>query len=232
MKDIEKAILEEKAYLIEGEEKGSLLDRILACGFDSLTEYFEKKKDYYLKNINFKIYMDEPTPGIDKRVWAAIEAGEACVWIPKLEKVLACVGYDEFDYELAKELDVGVLNMPHSGGTIITGPDDLTIGIHFKLEHDITYNYFFDRMRNFMISKGLESDGNDFMYNGKKVMGCSLNQTVKGMSTFFFSCTFTDHLELINKLCNKERNKMPGYIPSGVLTRQELLDEVLSWLQK
>ena len=47
MKDIEKAILEEKAYLIEGAKKGRLLDRILTCGFDSLTEYFANTKDYY-----------------------------------------------------------------------------------------------------------------------------------------------------------------------------------------
>lgn len=232
MKDIEKAIQEEQSYLTEGEVNGSLLERVMACGFDDLADYFDSKKDYYLKKINFKVYMHEPTPGIDKRVWAAIENGEACVWVPKLEKVLACVGKDEFDYDLAEELNVGVLNMPHAGGTIITGPDDLTIGIHFQNQHDITYVHLFKKMQKFLESKGITRLDNDFMYDGKKVMGCSLNNTIAGMSTFFFSCTFTDHLELIKQLCNKKSVKVPGFIPEDVLTKEELLNEVMSWLQE
>lgn len=120
--------------------------------------------------------------------------------------------------------------MPHCGGTIITGPEDLTVGIHFVADRDLEYNYFFKRMKKYLAQFGIYPVDNDFMYDGKKVMGCSFNQTEHGMSTFFFSCTFSDHLELIQQLCSKKSEKTPGFIPEGVLSKQELLAEVLSWV--
>ena len=68
---------------------------------------------------------------------------------------MACVGKHEFDYDLAAELGVGVLNMPHAGGTIITGPDDLTVGIHFVADRDLEFNYFFKRMAKYLKQFGI-----------------------------------------------------------------------------
>lgn len=231
MKDIIGAMHEEELYLVEDEATyGSLRSRVAKYGYESLEDYFEDKQAYRLKQIKFDIYYDEPTAGVDMRVWQAIKDKRNCIWLPKLEQVLACVGRHEFDYELAESLGVGVLNMPHAGGTIITGPDDLTVGIHFIADRDLEYNYFFKRMEKYLRQFGIEALGNDFLYDGKKVMGCSFNKTEYGMSTFFFSCTFTDHLDLIHQLCSKKSEKIPGYIPNGVLTKQQLLAEVLSWV--
>ena len=231
MKDILGAMKEEELYLKQDESVyGSLRSRLEKYGYDNLDDYFEDKQAYRLKQIDFEIFYDEPTDGVDKRVWQAIRDKRNCIWLPKLEKVLACVGKHEFDYDLAAELGVGVLNMPHAGGTIITGPDDLTVGIHFVADRDLEFNYFFKRMAKYLKQFGIYPLGNDFMYDGKKVMGCSFNQTEHGMSTFFFSCTFTDHLDLIKKLCSKKSEKTPGFIPSNVLTKQQLLAEVLSWV--
>lgn len=234
MKDIKNAILAEQQYIIDSYYNPhiSIIDYLGPYGYTDLDEYFNDKNLALINETNFKLYLNEPTQNIDKRVWQAIANNENCIWVPQLEKVLACVGTDNFDYELAKELDVGILEMPHNGGTIITGPEDLTIGIHFTHPNsDWVYNYFFEKLKNYLEPHGFTYNANDFMYNGKKVIGCSAFRNGGNMAAFFFSVTFSDHTELINKLCQKRSEKIPGYIPKGVISKEQLLQEVLGWLK-
>ena len=228
-KDIQKAIEAEQEYISKGDK--NIYVYLKPYGYENLEEYFKDKEQYLLSQINFKLYLDEPTENIDKRVWEALKNKEACIWVPKLERVLACVGTaDILDRELCKNLNVGILDMPHQGGTIITGPKDLTIGIHFPKKSNLTYEYFFNRMVKYLEQFKIYPKGNDFLYNNKKVIGCSHNETVEDMNSFFFSASFSDHTELIKKLCNKKSEKIPGVIPNILLTRQALLKEVLSWV--
>ena len=44
--------------------------------------------------------------------------------------------------------------------------------------------------------------------------------------------SFSDHSELIQKVCNKKSAKTPGYIDNTKLNKEQLEREVLSWLQK
>lgn len=228
-KDIEKAIEAETKYINENGK--NIYDYLRPHGYDNLDEYFKDKAKYLLLKNNFKLYLYEPTTGIDLRVWEAMKNKESCIWVPQLEKVLACVGTaDVLNEELCNKLNVGILHMPHQGGTIITGPDDLTIGIHFPKNSSSDYTFFFNKMKDYLKQFNILPEGNDFLYNNKKVIGCSHNETVEGMNSFFFSATFSDHTELIKQLCNKKSNKIPGVIPNNILTKQKLLKEVLSWV--
>ena len=73
MKDILGAMKEEELYLKQDEAVyGSLRSRLEKYGYDNLDDYFEDKQAYRLKQIDFEIFYDEPTDGVDKRVWQAI----------------------------------------------------------------------------------------------------------------------------------------------------------------
>lgn len=69
MRDIEGAMHEEQLYLTQDEAVyGSLRSRLEKYGYDNLEDYFEDKQAYRLKQIDFTIYYDEPTDGVDARV--------------------------------------------------------------------------------------------------------------------------------------------------------------------
>ena len=71
--------------------------------------------------------------------------------------------------------------------------------------------------------------GNDILINGMKVLG-SMNRRVNGMYIFACQVSYANHLDLINKLCSKSSDKIPGFINKNQMPREVLKNEVLTWL--
>lgn len=235
MKDLNAAMLEEKAYLNDrllGIET-VLLNRLTSYGYTNLTEFFIDKRDYLFNNWVPDIYPID-VRDITTELEQAIRNEKYGVYISKTDGLYAFHGTDEIDYERCKQLGVHVAELYHQGGTIIGGEKDLGIEIIAPNDIGLDAKFMLDKFSEIFrkyISEDVVIDGNDILINGKKVMG-SMRRSVGKVFVWAAQVSFDDHSDIIAQICTKKSTKEPSYIDSSVLSRDLMEDEVITWLQK
>lgn len=228
---IEKAIAAEQTYLqkrLSGEDVALDLSEY---GYESLDTYFADKKEYQLRHCGIQMYELPINDALDQFA-QAIQSKTPGVWEPIIDKLFVWHGNEYIDTELCDELGVGIYQMPDFvGGNIVSGPEDLSLAFCIPADIDITTEYMLDKLKEIMDKyvDGVTIDGNDFLLNGRKVMGV-MNLRVNGMYLFACHISYADHTEYINQICGKKSTKIPGYIDSSLLPKQTLKNEVLAWL--
>jgi lipoate-protein ligase A len=119
-----------------------------------------------------------------------------------------------------------------SGGGIIVHQDgDFTYGLSCPESIRVDANYILDRTRHIIqkyTDKKVTVDNNDILVDGLKVCGSTVYNK-NGLFLILVYFSFNDKTELINTICNKKTDKAPSYI--DFMTREELKQEVLSWLR-
>ena len=82
-------------------------------------------------------------------------------------------GDEEYNKQAVKELDIPVYEIGHSGGTIVGGAGDLSIGIFFPLNIDARSDYILQRFVDIFQNHGIaaEVNNNDVLVDGKKIIG-------------------------------------------------------------
>jgi hypothetical protein len=228
---IEKAIAAEQEYLqrrLNGEDVALDLSEY---GYESLDAYFADKKEYRLKHCGIQMYELPINDALDQFV-QAINNQTPGVWEPIIDKLFVWHGNEYIDTELCDELGVGIYQMPDFvGGNIVSGPEDLSLAFCIPADIDITTEYILNKLKEIMDKyiDGVTIDGNDFLLNGRKIMGV-MNLRANGMYLFACHISYADHTEYINQICGKKSAKIPGHIDSSLLPKQTLKNEVLAWL--
>ncbi len=228
---IEKAMKAEQDYLaarLAGQEV--ILD-LSSFGYPNLEDYFEAKKEYQMRHCGLVLH----TPPMDTVIAEFIEAvknQEPSVWIPFADSVFVWHGDDVIDEDLCARLGVKIHQMPNFiGGNIISGPQDFSMTVAMPSSIDITTEYMLEKMKTIMDKyiDGIVIDGNDFMLNGRKVMGV-MNLRTNGMYLFATHVSYVDYTDYIDQICKKPAQKTPGFIDEAKLPRDVLQREVLEWL--
>ena len=124
--------------------------------------------------------------------------------------------------DAAKCLGILVVHMGNEGGTIVANTGDVDIGI---FTNGYSGNDIRDRLIGLIAEEvkansGAEImlDGNDYMVNGRKVIGCG-SRMHDGVLYTAMHIAIHSNVELVRKICTKRMSKIPGALSEyGVTT--------------
>ncbi len=234
MKNLAAAMAEEQKYIENRFKniKSNLLENIKPFGYNTLESYIQDKKTYIFNTWQPEVYYVDVST-LTTTLQNAIKNKQYGIFISTSDNSYAFHGNDEIDYELCEKLNVTPVELYYQGGTIIGGPNDFGIWIFTPTELQFTFYDFITGFYN-ILSKyisGIVINKNDFLLDNKKIMGSMSRATLNGY-IWAAQFSFTDQTQLIEKLCNKKSDKVPGYIENSKLTKEQFKIEVLKWLQK
>lgn len=230
--NIDKIIELVQSITASGVKQADLLPHLKKFGFTHLSKYYDAKRAHLFAKWIPEVYY------IDIGEFAAvtedaIKNGRYGIYIPTEDGIHAYHGNDSIDYELCKSLGVRVVELNYAGGTIIGSSADLSILMVFPKEMGMNHPTVINKFRE-IISKyvpNVSRHGNDIMVDGEKVSG-SMTRYVGDSFVWAAQVSFADYTEYIQKICNKKQIKKPAYIDSSLLTRDQLEEELIAWLQK
>lgn len=230
MGDIKKAMQVEQSYLRDKLSGKNVSLNLSRYGYEDLETYFSDKRDYQLKNCGIEVHetnMDD----IESRVENAIMSKTPSIWIPTADEVFVWHGNEPIDEELCADLGVHIYNMNYIGGTIVSGPEDLSFAVIIPETIDIGTSYMLEKIKDIM-SKYIDDvviDGNDILIGGMKVLG-SMNRRMNGIYVFACQISYADRTEYIKQICSKQSVKIPIFIDGTLLPKEILKDEVIACL--
>lgn len=237
MKDIEKAIEIEKYYLecrMKNEYPFHLADKVRECGFESLAEFQKTKQEHQLLTLDFKFH-NVTQSEIVSEVRRILTDKVIGIWFSDSEET--CVfngnqGEQTFNAIFCKENGITTYNYLTNGGSIVHQAGDFSFGVSCPAEYGIDAIFILDILKNILqkhTSRVLTVNGNDILMDGTKICG-SATYEVGGIFLFLSYFSFSDHLDLIRRICSIPKSgKTPGYI--DFMTREQFKQEVSEWLQ-
>ena len=235
--DIIGAMNKEREYLsfrAKGEEPYHLVDAVKEYGFESLKEYFEAKKKYNFSSIPFKVINAESPKSCVADIFDVITNKKNAIIFVNIDKVIVWTQKNSgCNVEYCIENNIPIIPVGSEGtGTLVSTPNDFGIGIciHKDDRYDLKYivNGFVNIFRKYT-DKEVINQGNDIMYDGKKVCGFTFYDT-NNMFMVISPISFSDKTDLVINICtNKPQTKQVGYI--DFMNREQLRWEVLEWLK-
>lgn len=231
--DIIGAINKEREYLsfrMKGEEPYSFQQEIRKYGFESIEDYLKAKRDYEFSLLKFEVIETNAEKAISD-VFKAIEQRRTSVLFAKTDKTLVWNGNSgNYNVEYCTECNIPIYPLNTGGGTIVSTPGDLNIGICYpeNEKFDSTYilNKFVEVFKKYT-DKPVIASGNDILVNEYKVLG-SATYRASGMFVFVTPVSMSEKDQLVCNICLKHSTKQPGYI--DFITADRLREEVEIWL--
>ena len=232
--DIIGAINKEREYLsfrVKGEQPYQFADAVKEYGFNSLKEYFDAKRDYEFSQLRFEVIDTTPEKAIAD-VMATMEEKKTAVLFAVTDKTLVWNGNQgEYNASYCEECGIPIYPLYTGGGTIVSTPGDLNIGICFPKIAGMSSEYLlegFARIFRKYTYKLVEVNGNDVLVGGIKVLGSS-GYEKNGQVVFITPVSMSDKSQLICEICKKHSTKQPGHI--DFMTSEQLREEVEAWLK-
>lgn len=205
-------------------------DKLKQFGFADTIEYERAKDEYHLKNADFQI-LEITAPQFIPELQKAIAEGKETVFFVHPEKLMAWVGSDPFNEAYCKENDIPAFLVRYAGGTIVTGIEDVAIGL---LTRRITTRKYFAEILHEFIKQDIPNAKlveNDILVDGYKVFGIGY-KSFGDLHLATYQVTVKAYPEAIRNICLKEMKKEPkGLTDFGVFDKTEFLNKVRSWLQ-
>lgn len=214
---IEQAIQAEKDYIknkLLNSYTRPLITIIQEYGYENLDAYFQAKRDYLIKLLNFNIIYYKGND-IFETVEELLNKEEPAILFVEHQEPFIYHGNKAYNLDAAQEAMLDVHEGGYTGGTIIGDKGDLSIGIFYPNEIDVNSNYFLDTISEALSLFNIQStvDNNDLMVDNKKVLGSAM-LTAENYNAFVSYLSFGDKTKLIKEICG-ENAKAPGFI-SGV----------------
>ena len=233
--DIIGAMEKEREYLsfrMKGEEPFHLVDAVKEYGFDSLKDYFDAKINYQFSQLRFEVVETTPERAISD-VMATIEAKKTAILFAVTNKTIVWNGNQgEYNASYCEECGIPIYPLGTNGGTIVSTPGDLNIGICFPeikgLDAKYILNGFSEIFKKYT-NKIIEVDRNDLLIAGRKILGSSVYKQ-NGMFVFITPVSLSKKENLICEICLKHSTKQPSHI--DFMTADILCQEVEQWLAK
>lgn len=236
MADIMKAIEIEQIYLkhrAKGEYPFHLVDKIRECGFESLEQYFTKKKIHQLTNLKFS-FVNQPMPGGVAEIFNMIATKKPGVLFVDWERtfvVCGIKGLEDYNKEFCEENNITVFPLYTGGGTIVGSKGDFSFGVCCPGNVDMTGKVILEEVAQILqkhTKKPVTVSGNDILHDGYKICG-SASYTNDFVFMHIMHFSFADWSELISQICTTTKKGKPvGYI--DFVTRDVFKSEVAEWL--
>lgn len=189
-------------------------------------EYLKDSYDYYLKS---GITIKYVTPS---EILSAITFSKGnTLLINNSSEPCVYTGNSEFNVKYCEDNKIEIVSFGYSGGTIVTSPKD--VGFLFILDKGSLSEHLRKKFSSWITLSVKKSEvlGNDILIDGMKVVGTA-EKTIGDKKLYYFQTSFSVDLDLIKNICSKEMVKTPrGLLDFGDKNRDDLIKEVLSWLQ-
>ena len=236
MANIEKAIEKEKEYLsfrIKGEEPFHLVDAVKECGFESLAEYFEAKKKHDFESISFEVInASSPKSSVESIFKVITEKKNAVIFVDINSTMVWTQINSGCNVSYCIEHNIPIVPVGATGtGTLVSTPNDLGIGICIHKDSRFNLSFIVDgfvKIFRKYTDKEIVNQGNDIMYEGKKICGFTYYDT-NNMFMVISPISLSEKAELVTNICTKKQVKAVGYI--DFMDRDMLRREVSEWLR-
>lgn len=213
-----------------------LIDRLRDVGFENLEEYFDSKKEYKMScALRGRIHSVPPSQAMIT-LRQMVKDGETGIVSVYTDETCVHAGMGKsstLDEEYCKEHGIPIYQYDSFGGNIVATEGDYSIAILIPTETDVDTNFILNKTKKLLENhfNNVTIDGNDIMIDGKKVAGST---SYRNNDRFFliYHFSFSDKRNLIMRICGKPATgKEVGCIDSDVLSCDEFMKEILSWLQ-
>lgn len=160
----------------------------------------------------------------------------ACI-VPIEDLTVNYGNQNDIDIDFCNENNIPTFYINRSGGAIVLFPGNIAIdAIYTTTSYQMEFNFLSD-FKKYLRTKNIEAviDGNDLLADGKKVIGAVgqvLPEPFLGLTYMGFSISINSNSELIDKICTKPMNKIPGALSDYGITTEEIMDWVLDWFDK
>lgn len=142
-----------------------------------------------------------------------------CVWTGALHTI---------DRKVCEELGLEIGTGIYLGGTIVNMPGDLSICISTYGRSEIP-EQIIERVKAYFAERGLSisADQNDVLIDGKKIASYACAGALNGwwQGVVHFSVGPVD-LELIEKICRKPMEKIPGSLLEHGISASDILEAI------
>lgn len=140
---------------------------------------------------------------------------------------------EQLNESAVEQAGIPVLRLNHEGGCIVVNPGDIDIGLFTErdLGNKIKDGLIQD-LAALLQEKGYTSiiERNDLMVEGRKVMGFGSRMFLDILYTAIH-ISVNMNLELIESICTKPMEKVPGGLSDYGVTTQEVVNILLSRLK-
>lgn len=231
-KDILNAIEAEQTYLhhkLKGESVSPLIDKIKACGFETLEEYFNDKMKYRFSQLEFAYEECIPQTCL-QQVFSAINNKETKFLFMISDHTFVFNCSDDFNIDYCEQNGIPIYYTQAGGGTIVSTEGDVSFCICAPCSININANFILRNIAS-IIDKGsgiAEVDGNDILIDRKKILG-STSYRMNDMIAVVAHVSFKDNSDLISKICTSSKLiKIPSYIQN--ISQEDFRAGVMKWL--
>lgn len=216
----------------------SFKDQILALGYESIEEFFEEKTLYEMRNVlsNGNIQTVHMS-NLVSALLGAVQNQEYGIINIYTDSTCVCHGNNEqkqLNIEYCENNNIPVYPYNSFGGNIVATKEDYGVAFFLPTSIDISIQLV---LQNIVIIlnkyfSNIEIEGNDILIDGKKVIGSgSFGNDNIFCGLIYFS--MSDKKDLVYNICGEPTtNKIPGYIDQAILSREQLITEVLTWLRE
>ena len=141
---------------------------------------------------------------------------------------------NDIDINFCQNNNIPTFFINRGGGAIVLFPGNIAIdAIYTGTSYQIVFD-FLSAFKQFLRTKNIESniDGNDLIINNKKVIGVIgevLPKPFLGLTYIGISISINANAELINNICTKPMEKVPGALSDYGITTEEVMNWLLEW---
>ena len=134
-------------------------------------------------------------------------------------------GKEEIDRDYCELNRMTVYDLDYNGGPLIGSVKDLSFGFILPPTFNETRinEVILTKLALILKKHGLDAsvNRNDILVDDKKVGG-SFMKKMGNRNILCIQISFRDYIPHIHKLCTKEMKKVPSYIPSEIISKDEL----------
>lgn len=195
-------------------------------GFESTVDYERAKDIRHIGEINWlEIGASQFIPSLREH----IESDKEGIWIVNPEQLLVWSGTAPLNTDYCAENGIPIYEVKYSGGTIVTGVEDVAIGV---LVHNERIRYTFSTMLYEVVAGHChaEQDGNDIIVAGKKVSGVG-SARFGNLYLGTYQMTFVHHASEIAAICGQSHKNVGGLFELCCMEKGDLVEVVKSWLK-
>lgn len=217
-------------------EEVSFRDQILTLGYKDIEEFFQEKAIYEMRDVlsngnNITVHMKNLVPAIMN----AVQNKEYGIINIYTDGTCVCHGNNQekiLNEEYCKEHNIPIYPYNSFGGNIVATKEDYGIAFFLPPSIDISIQLVLENIVAILNKHftNVKIEGNDILINDKKVIGSGSfgNNSIFCILIYF---SMSNKGDLISNICGEPvSNKTPGYIDSNILSKDQLIVEVSSWL--